>query len=99
EKSTGAAINSVAEVAIGAKTVHVTGPVDLMNQIANSPEAQSCYAQRLVTYSFERDLTNQDVCTVQMLAGKMVNPTYNILSLVTDLTQTQSFRFRAKELP
>lgn len=99
EKSTGAPLNTVADVAIGAKTAHVTGPVDLMAQIATSPEAQSCYAQRLVTYAFERDLTSQDVCTVQTLAGKMVNPSYNILSLITDLTQTQSFRFRAKELP
>ena len=32
EKGTGAAIDSTADVAIGAKTVHVTGPVDLMTQ-------------------------------------------------------------------
>ena len=34
-----------------------------------------------------------------MLAGKMTTPGYNIIALVTDLTQTQSFRYRAKELP
>ena len=79
--------------------MHVTGPVDLMTQIANSPEGQNCYAQRLVTFAYERSLTNQDVCTVQMLAGKMTTPGYNIIALVTDLTQTQSFRYRAKELP
>ena len=79
--------------------MHVTGPVDLMTQIANSPEGQNCYAQRLVTFAYERSLTNQDVCTVQMLAGKMNTSGYNILALLTDLTQTQSFRYRAKELP
>jgi hypothetical protein len=29
----------------------------------------------------------------------MAQSGYTILSLVTDLTQSQSFRFRAKELP
>ena len=55
EKSGGAAIDTTADVAIGAKVVHVTGPVDLMTQIANSPEGQNCYAQRLVTFAYERD--------------------------------------------
>src|SRR5262249_44586102 len=57
EKSNGAPIDSTADVLIGSKTVHVTGPVDLMAAIAASPEGQSCYAQRLVTYSYQRDLT------------------------------------------
>jgi hypothetical protein len=99
EKATGAAIDSTADVAIGGQTVHVTGPVDLMTKIAASPEAQNCYAQRLVTFAYERELTNQDVCTVQQLAGKMTTSGYNIISLLTDLTQTQSFRYRVKELP
>jgi len=99
EKASGAAVDSTADVAIGAKTVHVTGPVDLMKAIAVSPEGQNCYAQRLVTFAYERSLTSQDVCTVQMLAGKMNTSGYNILALLTDLTQTQSFRYRAKELP
>jgi hypothetical protein len=99
EKGTGAPIDSVADVAVGANTVHVTGPVDLMAQIAASPEGQSCYAQRLVTYAYERDLTSEDACTVQTLAGKMAQNGYTIVNLVTDLTQTQSFRLRAKELP
>jgi hypothetical protein len=99
EKGTTYAIDTAADVAIGANTVHVTGPVDLMTKIAASPEGQSCYAQRWVQFAYERDLTSQDVCTVQMLQGKMAQSGYTILSLVTDLTQSQSFRFRAKELP
>jgi len=99
EKSNGAAINTMADVMIGSKTATVNGPVDLMNQIANSPEGQSCYAQRLVTFAYERELTSQDVCTVQTMAGKMTQPGYSIVSMLSDLTQTQSFRYRAKELP
>jgi Protein of unknown function (DUF1592)/Protein of unknown function (DUF1588)/Protein of unknown function (DUF1595)/Protein of unknown function (DUF1585)/Protein of unknown function (DUF1587) len=99
EKSTGAMIDSTANVAIGNNVMGVTGPVDLMTKIAASPEGQNCYAQRLVTFAYERDLTSQDVCTVQTLAGKMNTSGYNIIALLTDLTQTQSFRYRAKELP
>jgi hypothetical protein len=99
ERASGTAIDSTADVLIGSKTVHVSGPVELMTALANSPEAQSCYAQRLVTFSYERELTNQDVCTVQMMATKMAQPGYTIVSMLTDLTQTQSFRYRAKELP
>jgi hypothetical protein len=100
EHDTGAAIDSTADVLIGANTVHVGGPTDLMGAIAASPEGQSCYAQRWVTYAYERDLTSQDLCTVQSLASNMTGQSgYTILNLITDLTQADSFRLRAKELP
>jgi len=96
EKVGGAAIDSTADVAIGSKLVHVSGALDLMSAIAASPEGQSCYAQRWVTYAYERDLTTQDVCTVQSLAQKMSGAGYTIQRLITDLTQSDSFRYRAK---
>jgi hypothetical protein len=99
EKGTSFAIDTAADVAIGANVVKVTGPVDLMQKIAASPEGQSCYAQRWVQFAYERDLTSQDVCTVQSIQTKMAGNGYTILSLVTDLTQSESFRYRAKELP
>src|SRR6185503_16041014 len=46
EKGTTFAIDPVADVAIGANTVKVNNPVELMQKIAASPEGQSCYAQR-----------------------------------------------------
>ena len=70
-----------------------------MQKIAASPEGQSCYAQRWVQFAYERDLTSQDVCTVQSIQNKMAGTGYTILSLVTDLTQSESFRIRAKEQP
>ena len=99
EHDTGASIDSSADVVIGAKTVHVTGPVDLMAAIASSPEAQSCYAQRWTSFAYGRELTSQDACTAQGLASKISAGSYTIVSLVTDLTQSDSFRYRAKELP
>ena len=99
EKGTSFAIDTAADVAMGTRTVHVTGPVDLMQKIAASPEGQRCYAQRWVQFAYERDLTSQDVCTVQSMQTKLAANNYTILSLVTDLTQSESFRIRAKELP
>ena len=71
EHDTGASIDSSADVVIGAKTVHVTGPVELMAAIASSPEAQSCYAQRWTSFAYGRELTSQDACTAQSLASKI----------------------------
>jgi hypothetical protein len=96
EKVGGAAIDSTADVKIGDKTVHVSGALDLMKAIAASPEGQSCYARRWVNYAYERDLTSQDVCTVQKLAGNMAGSGYTIQKLIGDLTQSDSFRYRAK---
>ena len=90
--------NTSATVMIGPNAVPVTGAVDLMNKIADSPEAQQCYTQKLVQFAFDRALTAQDTCTVQSLAVKLTQPTYTVVQLMTDLTQTQSFRYRAKEL-
>ncbi len=38
-----------------------------------------------------------DACTVNQLAAKLTKNGYTVLSLIADLTQTQSFRFRAVE--
>ena len=80
EKGTSAAINTRGRRAIGAKKVHVTGPADLMEQIAASPEAQRCYAQKWVQYAYERVLTDQDACTVQTLAAKMATRGYTLIA-------------------
>jgi hypothetical protein len=101
ERDNGAAIDTAADVPIGATTVHVTGAADLMEKIASSPEAQRCYAQKWVQYAYERVPTDQDACTVNNVAMKMgqSGSTYSIVSLIADLTQSQTFRYRAKELP
>jgi hypothetical protein len=99
ERGTGAAINSAANVPIGGAAVAVTGPVDLMTKIAASAQAQACYAQHWVQFAYERDLTPQDSCTVQGLATKMTPGGYTVLNLVSDLTQTDSFRYRVKAAP
>jgi hypothetical protein len=97
EKDTGAAINTAATVLIGTAAVEVKGPSDLMNAIASSPEAQSCYAKHWVEFAYDRVIP-EDSCTVQNMASKLTQSGYTVLNLVADLTQTPSFRLRAAEV-
>ena len=78
-------------------TVHVTGPADLMTAIANSPQAQRCYAERWVQYAYEREANTADACVADNMAAHMVQGDYTVQQLIADLTQSDSFRLRALE--
>jgi hypothetical protein len=93
----GAPVDTTATVPMDSVGVAVTGPADLMTAIANSRQAQHCYAQKWVQYAYEREPNPQDACVVESMAGKLTVGDYSVLSLVADLTQSDSFRYRAIE--
>jgi hypothetical protein len=97
EKDTGAAITTASTVPIGTAEVQVAGAADLMNAIADSPEGKHCYAQRWVTFAYERSINSADSCTVDNLAMSLTGSGYTVLNLVADLTQADSFRLRVQE--
>lgn len=99
QETSGAAIDTAADVTINGVVEHVANPAELMAKIAASPEAQIRYAQRWVSYAYQREGHPNDGCTVQQLAAKLTNSGYTVLNLVTDLSQTLSFRVRAVETP
>ena len=93
------AIDTVADVHIDdGQPVRVTSPADLMAKLAVSSSAQRQYAQKWVSYAYERDGHPLDSCTVRDLSAKITAGGYTVLNLVTDLTQSPSFRTRAIEL-
>ena len=92
-----ATIDTSAQVGIGANKVDVKGAADLLGKIADSKEAKACYARKWVEFAYDRSLTSQDLCTVDTLVGKLAQNDYRVVDLITDLTQTQSFRYRAQE--
>ena len=97
EHDTNAPIDTVADVALdaaGDSIVHVTGPLDLMNAIVTAPGAKAQYASKWVSFAYEREGSPDDACTVQQLAGKMTAGGYTVQNLITDLSQTLSFRVR-----
>lgn len=97
EKVTGVAIDTTVDAMIDGNSVHLTGPAELMAKIAASPGAQRSYAEKWVAYAYERASNASDSCTVNQLAAKLTKNGYTVLNLIADLTQTQSFRFRAVE--
>jgi len=97
ERVTGAPIDTSVDAVIDGNTVHIDGPAELMAKIAASPAAQHSYAEKWVAYAYERASNPTDACTVNQLASKLTKGGYTVLNLIADLTQTQSFRFRAVE--
>jgi hypothetical protein len=94
----GTPIDSTADIAIdatGTNTVHVTGPAELMAAIATATGAKERYAMKWVSFAYQREGHPDDACTVAQLAAKMTTSGYTVLNLMSDLTQTLSFRVRA----
>ena len=99
EHDNGEPIDATATVPINdVETVDVKGPADLMNAIADSREAQACYARRWVEFAYQRAATAQDYCTVETLSTKLTDSGYKVVDLIADLTQSQYFRYRAVEV-
>ncbi|WP_437521381.1 DUF1592 domain-containing protein [Sorangium sp. So ce726] len=95
ESFSGAPIDTRVDVGVGEDVVAVDGPVALSEAIASSPEAQKCYVQKWVSFAYQRELNNEDSCTVDELTAKLTQGGYTVLDLIADLTQSQSFRVRA----
>jgi hypothetical protein len=94
EKSNGVAIDTTADVMIDGVTMHVTGPLDLMQKIAASPMAQHRYAERLTSFLFEREGDAMDCGLVNDLTKKIAPGGYTLINLISDLTQAPQFRTR-----
>jgi hypothetical protein len=94
----GVPVDTHAQVPIDGTMVEVTGAVDLANAIAASKGAHACYARKWVEIGYGRVPSEQDACTANAIAAKMVDANYSVKQLVTDLTTAESFRYRAFEL-
>jgi hypothetical protein len=81
------------------KTAMVTSPLELMQQIAETPKAKQLYAQAWIAYAFGRAANANDKCIVDQLSMKLTQSDYSILDLLADLTQADSFRVRAQQAP
>ncbi|HYQ14619.1 MAG TPA: DUF1592 domain-containing protein, partial [Polyangiaceae bacterium] len=99
EASTKVPIDTSVDAMIDGAAVHLNGPAELMAKIAASPGAQRSYAEKWVSYAYERPSNANDACTVDALSQKLTMSGYNVLNLIADLTQTESFRKRVVEVP
>lgn len=99
EAATRAPLDTSADPVIDGASVHVTGPADLMAKIATSRSAQRSYAEKWVSYAYERPSNSNDACVVDTLSQKLTTSGYNVLNLIADLTQTEAFTKRVVEVP
>ena len=95
EPGTNVPIDTTASVVLGSRTVDVNGALELSSALAASPDANKCYARKWVQVAYERSLTNEDSCTVDDLRAKLTAGGYTVVNLIADLTQADSFRYRA----
>ena len=73
--------------------------VGLAKAIAEAPEARACYAKNWFRYTLGRAETTADACTISQLADKLQNDEYTALDLLTDITRSNTFMYRALENP
>ncbi|MDC0677582.1 DUF1592 domain-containing protein [Sorangium atrum] len=91
----GGAIDGTADVTFGANNVkRITSPIELMNELAADPGARRHYAERWVAFATGRAPNGNDACDVDGLSASLSVDGYTLLDLLTDLTQTDSFRLR-----
>jgi len=74
----------------------ITNPLQMMQEIASIPAAKNIYAQKWVNFATGRDANPNDQCVVDDLNMKLSQDGYTIVSMLTDLTQADSFRLRVK---
>jgi hypothetical protein len=100
ERSTGAPIDTVADVRYGTTgTPETTStPAEMMAKIAAALSAQRHYAEKWTGFAYQRVLAPRDDCTLDALGERLTTGRYTIQNLLRDLTQTDSFQTRALEV-
>ena len=97
-ETNGAPIDAQSDVLVGGdQTVTVSTPLQLMTELSQSASAQRHYAESWLEFAYERPPNEFDDCVVQQMGARITAGGYTILQLVTDLTQTESFKLRRVE--
>jgi hypothetical protein len=94
----GGAIDSTATVTFSGDNIQeVSTPLQMMEQIAQTPAAKGIYAQSLVSYAYGRLPNANDTCVVENIYNQLSTDGYTVLNLFADLTRADSFRLRTAE--
>lgn len=92
----GGVIDSSADVYFSAtNTKTIASPLELMSELAASPEARRHYAEQWVSYATGRVANANDACIAETLAGKLADPAYPLVNMIADYTQADAFRLRS----
>jgi len=77
----------------------INGPVELVQKIASTEEAKSCFASHWIEYGYGRTLAGNadDVCTQVSVQDAFKKSGYNVKELLLSLTQTDTFLYLAAQ--
>jgi len=74
----------------------IDSPLQLMQELAQSPYAKRTYAQSWVSFAFNRAPNSGDECVVDDLANQLASDGYQILDILPELTQADAFSTRVR---
>jgi len=76
-----------------------TGAADLMQTLAETPQAHTCYAKKLASYALQRDIVVSDMPMLTALTSTSMASTGSVRQLVIDLVRNNAFRTRVGGTP
>jgi len=82
-----------ANVTLPGDTVATNGPINLVKDIANSEEAQTCFATHWLEFGYGKTADQSDSCTQEALGNAFLKSKGNVKQLLLDLTQTEAFLY------
>ncbi len=97
EMDNDAPIDASGEITLDGQRVQFDGAEALIDAIADSQEARSCYARQWVRYLYERADQAEDQCLVDTAAERLGEPGYTVRDLVRDLVLSSPLRLRSTE--
>jgi len=65
---------------------------DLMQGLATSPQAHTCYAKKLASYGLQRDIVDKDLPMLSALTSTSMGAGGSVKQLVVDLVRNAAFR-------
>ncbi|WP_437662592.1 DUF1592 domain-containing protein [Sorangium sp. So ce1182] len=76
-------------------TETVSGPTELVKELAETEEVHGCFATRWTEYAYGLTLRAEDACTKHEITTAFKASGYNVKQLLIDLTQTDAFHYIA----
>ncbi len=90
----GATIDTSFDLSFGSIDGSFTGPGDLMDAIADSEEAQACYATHAFRYAVGRMEAPEDDCSLEDIRAAFVTSGGDIRELLVAIATSDAFMFR-----
>lgn len=87
----GEPVDTTGKVTIDGVEVELRGAIDLINTVASSDEAKSCYAKKWFSFAHGRNVASSDMAVVNELSGDL-----SVHDIVTAIVSTPSYLTRPK---